>query len=331
MALEITNRQPTNAFEPVPVAVLLPGCVPRIDLYYQLQNHPIPVLYRSRSLPFTKRESQELARHQITRLWIHKQDVPIFEQYIQHYFSNIVQDQNVPLETKCSMSYGLTTQMMRRLFESEDPSRVIVEAGKIVTGIIEVIFSDPRAAHQFITIAAQDYELYTHSVNVCLYGLALAKKVLGLSNQEALTKIGPALLLHDIGKLRISRDILTKTKPLTLEEWDEIKMHPIYGVDMVKEIMNLTPEIESVILQHHERLDGSGYPYGLQRREISTYAKIAALVNRFDSLTTHRVFRKRVSSYEAFQIIQCEVPDRYDEIFFREFVYLFLPPEEYSP
>lgn len=106
--------------------------------------------------------------------------------------------------------------------------------------------------------------------------------------------------LHDVGKVRIPSEILNKAGPLTAKEWRIMKLHPVFGRDMVMDLNQycLTGACK-VIEHHHERYNGSGYPYGLWKREIHNGANIVAVVDAFDAMTTDRVYRKARSVDEA--------------------------------
>jgi len=126
----------------------------------------------------------------------------------------------------------------------------------------------------------------------------------------------------------VPKEILQKDGSLTPEEWEIMYRHPSTGLEMVKEIVDVTQETETIILHHHERLDGSGYPFGLKGPKISIAARICAIADVFDAINTRRPFRERKPSFDALKTMQKELPHRLDENLYREFVYLFLAPQE---
>lgn len=121
-------------------------------------------------------------------------------------------------------------------------------------------------------------------------------------NYESLEKLTLAAMLHDIGKVKIPANILNKPGKLTSKEYDIVKKHPVYGFEMIHKLAN--PSIANIILQHHERLDGSGYPYGLYENQILIEAKIIAISDSFDAMTEDRVYRKGSPPHVAFQEIE---------------------------
>ncbi|MDX9755311.1 MAG: HD domain-containing phosphohydrolase, partial [bacterium] len=165
-----------------------------------------------------------------------------------------------------------------------------------------------------------------HAVHVCMLGVALAKRALGISKEEALHRFGPGLLLHDLGLTEMPKDLYERYDPLNPILESEFRRHPEAGLALVQEFMDLTPESESIILHHHERLDGSGFPMGIAGDELSDGAKICAIVDTFDLLNTRTRYRERLPSFEALKAMKRGVPWQLDESLFHEFVRIFLPP-----
>ncbi len=316
----------SKPFHPIQVKALQEGRVPPLDLYILREGDEAPVLFLSRSLPFDRRVSRNLAQSEIQILFIREEDLEIFDEYLNRNIASIIRDPNISVHSRCAITYDLSLELMKRVYESADPVQVAKSSQGVLQNIIEVIFANPDAAHSFITLTSEDYELYSHSINACLYGMALARLALDITKEEALTRFGPGFLLHDIGKLSIPHDILMKPGSLTEKEWDQVRLHPQKGLEMVEKIMPVTEETQAMILYHHERLDGSGYPLGLRGSEIPIAARICGIVDAFDALSTNRPFQERKKTFEAFSVLkQEEVPHRLDENFFRDFVRVFHP------
>jgi putative nucleotidyltransferase with HDIG domain len=136
----------------------------------------------------------------------------------------------------------------------------------------------------------QEKDVYTHGhgERVTDYAIKIANK-LNLS-KEKIENIGFASLFHDIGKIHVPNEVLNKPGRLTDEEFEYIKKHPTDGVSLVSK--TYYENVAEIIEQHHERLDGSGYPKGLKGDEISTEAKIIAVSDTYDAMTTDRAYRK---------------------------------------
>lgn len=147
-----------------------------------------------------------------------------------------------------------------------------------------------------------DEYTYTHCINVAFYSMLIAKWY-KLSEEEVVNVIQSGLL-HDIGKSKIPLSILNKNGQLTDAEYEIIKQHTILGYELVKDMTDIKQEIKQAILLHHERMDGSGYPYHYSVDRINLYTKIVSLADVFDAMTSERVYKKRSTPFEAFDMFQ---------------------------
>jgi putative nucleotidyltransferase with HDIG domain len=140
-----------------------------------------------------------------------------------------------------------------------------------------------------------------HSQRVVLFTLAIAR-ALGITDRERLRNIEYGALLHDVGKIGVPDAVLHKPGNLTPEERAEMSKHPELGYSMLKDIDFLRPACP-IVLHHHERWDGRGYPHGLQGLGIPEEARIFAIADVFDALTSDRVYHRAMSYTEARTII----------------------------
>jgi putative nucleotidyltransferase with HDIG domain len=149
---------------------------------------------------------------------------------------------------------------------------------------------DATVENLMTALDLRDVETFGHSQTVAKFSEVLAG-ILGIHDGDRLSHIRMGALLHDIGKIAIPDSILKKPGPLSPEEWKKIKLHPVLGFGLIKEI-KLVPEVGQIVLCHHERFDGTGYPKGLARDRIPVEARIFALADALDALTAHRPYRK---------------------------------------
>jgi putative two-component system response regulator len=127
-------------------------------------------------------------------------------------------------------------------------------------------------------------------------------------------------ILHDIGKIHILENVLSKPGPLNEDEWDEMRQHPMIGVEMIKNIPFLAPAMD-VVRSHHERWDGKGYPEGLAGEAIPLSARIVAVADALDAMTTSRYYRPRLTPDEAFHEVQSCRSSQFDPAVVNAFEY----------
>ncbi len=139
----------------------------------------------------------------------------------------------------------------------------------------------------------RDVETFGHSRTVAKYSQVLSQ-ILGIDDPGKLDNIRKGSLLHDVGKIAIPDSILKKPGPLSQEEWLKIRRHPQLGFGLIKEI-KLVEEVGNIILYHHEKYDGTGYPNQLKKYQIPLESRIFALADALDAITSHRPYRRKQS------------------------------------
>jgi putative nucleotidyltransferase with HDIG domain len=159
------------------------------------------------------------------------------------------------------------------------------------------------------TIELKDHYTGEHVENTVKYATEIAK-ALGLSRDET-ELVKQAAMLHDLGKVGISENILLKKSKLTKKEFEEIKKHPQIGADIIRPIQYLR-SIIPFIFYHHERWDGKGYPSGIKREEIPMGARIIALADVYQALTSDRPYRKAYPKKKAIEIIKSGAGTQFD-------------------
>lgn len=153
-------------------------------------------------------------------------------------------------------------------------------------------------------VRSVDEYTYAHSLNVSLL-CSLLGSWLNL-NHKRIEQLSYCGILHDIGKSKVPPEILDKPTPLTEEEFAEIKKHPVAGYKLLENNKQISRDVASAVLMHHEREDGSGYPFGLKSNQIHYYAKILAVVDVYDAMTSNRVYKKRQPPFDVLEMYESE-------------------------
>ncbi len=170
-----------------------------------------------------------------------------------------------------------------------------------VNSVVSEILKTPDVQVSLNDIASTDEYTYTHSVSTMVYALMIARK-LNYSEQK-LTVLGMGTLLHDIGKTLIERDVMFKEGQLSQSEYEYVKMHSLYGYQMLRRITSLPEQVRQIAYMHHERLDGSGYPQGINGDEMNEYIRIVSIADVYDALTTDRCYRKKWPANQAMDFL----------------------------
>jgi HD-GYP domain-containing protein (c-di-GMP phosphodiesterase class II) len=175
----------------------------------------------------------------------------------------------------------------------------------VINGIIDQL-SDSNQEMLLVLTQSQKESSYPgylrhHLVNVCILAINLG---LDLEyDRMKLLELGISALLHDIGMIKVPRAIVNKPSKLLEKEFAEVKKHPGYALDMLKGSKEISEPMKEAIHQHHELLNGEGYPQGLKEDQICEYAKIISLVDIYEALTSPRIYRDKLIPNEALALI----------------------------
>ena len=190
-------------------------------------------------------------------------------------------------------------------------------------GIVEALLN-----RKSITINIQDVKqmedyLYQHSVNVAVLSVLLGMDQ-GLP-EEDLENLAIGALFHDIGYSSVSKSILTKPGPLTSKEMEEVRTHTTQGYQHLKDDVDINSHIRMIVLQHHEWLNGTGYPHGLTAMNIHPLSKIVAIADVYDALTSDRPYRQALPPNEAIEFLLGHANQQLDEDLVKHFIKLIIP------
>jgi len=167
--------------------------------------------------------------------------------------------------------------------------------------IMDDLGSNKDAMIMVMNLFTVDHYLYMHSMNVCVYTTLLGMAH-GYSRDELVT-LGLGALLHDIGKTQIPMQVLLKPDMLSASEFNEVKRHAELGYYLLKDEPNIPILSAHCAFQHHERLDGSGYPRGIKGNDIHDYAKWIGIVDSYDAMTSNRVYRDALLPHQAVEVL----------------------------
>jgi len=236
-----------------------------------------------------------------------------------------IHDESLPPQKKSRLVRQHSITMMKSLLENPTAQN-IKEARKGISEMVNLILADDDTLHYLLDITSHDFYTYTHSVSVGVLGIALAKSLFKNSANHDMQALGVGFFLHDVGKVGIDPSIITKPGKLTPEEMHEMKRHPVLGYKLLHETKQLTEEAKTIVLQHHERIDGSGYPKGLSESGIHIYGRICSIADVYDALTSDRPYRKKMPPFAALKIMQHEMIHHFQKDLFERFVLLFKTP-----
>ncbi len=314
----------SDSYFPISLHSLRIASIPPFDLFLVHKPASPPVLYRNKDLEFTEEVLEKLRQNDVQNLYVPRHQREDYFSYSSKMVSQTVKDPSVTVERKTRVVYDTTSTIMEDLFVSPRSNVRIQQAKETINDAIELMTNDEEATRKMMFLTCHDYYTYTHSVNVTIFATALMQRVLPhIGGEHDYKVIGEGFLLHDIGKSAIPPAVINKPGKLDEEEWRLMRRHPQIGQEILNSTRHGDPIIDSIVLQHHEKMNGKGYPHGLKSEEIHPYARICALADVFDAITTVRSYRDPLPTAEALRIMRDEMEDHFDWDYFNEFVKLF--------
>jgi HD-GYP domain-containing protein (c-di-GMP phosphodiesterase class II) len=193
----------------------------------------------------------------------------------------------------------------------------VADVGLLVEEISSSVLRHPHALISLSRLKTSDEYTYMHSVAVCALMVALARRM-NLS-EEQVREAGVAGLMHDVGKMMIDPEILNKPGRLTTEEFAAMKYHPEAGLKILQDSNQVNATVLDVCLHHHEKFDGSGYPHGLAGEQISLFARMGAVCDVYDAVTSDRPYKKGWGAANSIREM-AKWKGHFDEKIFQTFV-----------
>ena len=196
------------------------------------------------------------------------------------------------------------------------PSAIVESLNDVAGAMVDDLLDCPDAALALDDLSAFDDYTHRHSVQVTVLGMLIARRVWSTEGwvdfrgrrrhdrlEERMRKLGLGLLVHDVGKLAVPPEILNKPGRLSNEEMAVMKTHAHAGVELLRPA-DLSPIAISVVRDHHERIDGSGYPEGLHGAQVQEFPRIAAVADVYDAVTSERVYKPAAPAYVGVRVIR---------------------------
>ena len=313
------NEEQEEQYFPIILESLVINYLMNFEMYIRMDERY--VLYRGLRLPFRDQDRDRLVSNKVKELYVPEAYRKEYFSYLESHMKILIDDKEVPSDKKANIIYSASTNLVQDVLDDPNTSENIKRTKNLVGSTVNYVVKDKGALYNMMKMSSHDYYTYTHSVHVCTFAVALAR-FMGLDPVD-MNDIGVGSLLHDIGKAGIDPNIITKNGPLNDEEWKIMQSHPTVGVDILREGGHkLSKETISIVHQHHEKMDGSGYPQGLKGEDIHPFGRIACLADCFDAMTTNRSYQKARPPFEVLKILQDECLHHYDKDVFAAFIKL---------
>jgi HD-GYP domain-containing protein (c-di-GMP phosphodiesterase class II) len=278
---------PTAGFVPMRPSVLRSIDTAAADLYVQYDRRSTPVLYCRAGSRLDGQHFVELADAGIEQVFVARDDFDRFSSVLLNSLEAYLHQDSVPQTEKFAALQVAVSVEIEHSLRAMDCGRFQAVADKVGRQIVSLLAASDVLPRDLYRIAQHDFCTFTHVTNVASYIVILAEQM-GWRDHETLEQIAAGAMLHDIGKRFIPASILTKAGRLNPDERATYESHPQKGYVEICDRPGLEFAQLMMVYQHHERIDGRGFPVRILGDEIHPWAKLLSVVNVFDVMTTKR-------------------------------------------
>jgi len=248
-------------------------------------------------------------------IYVQAKDYALYAAETEQTINRLLSDPKKAAREKVPLFFSFATERLTEVFR-----RVSEEGGENATLVLpiaeqalDLIQQDWKAAFSLLRLAQTDPQAYAHALNVCLFGLSYVHNFLPGFSECDLKEIALGFLSHDIGELVVSKELLNQRSTLNPLERKIIQQIPLHGVNVLKEAGCDYPLAVDIVMNHHERVDGQGYPRGLFKHRIPLIAQVCAICESFDTMTTPQAYRHGThTAFEALNHMSRERPGQFD-------------------
>jgi HD-GYP domain-containing protein (c-di-GMP phosphodiesterase class II) len=278
------------------------------------------VFYRSSSLSFTARHRKRLLDNNVRVLYIRTADRQQYLQYLEHNLDQVLSNPEVTAPKKARLLYSVSQAVMQDTLEQPRSAAIVPRTRQMAERTVGFVLRSERALGQLARLMTTDYYTYTHSINVCVFGVALARQA-GVDHGD-IRDYAVGALLHDLGKTQIEKTLLTRPGPLSEDEMEVMRGHVAIGEALLREHHGLSDAAMLPVAQHHEKLDGTGYPRGLRGDDLHLFGRITAIADTYDAMTSKRSYQRAFTPFEALKQMREEYREKFDQVLLEQFIRL---------
>ena len=293
------SQKPGGDYASFPVDRLVDNSVTDFDLFLALERHFI--LYSGNGYRWLRAELTELLHAGHQSFLIRSEDLPKAEMYSMVAKLPAI-DKSLPPPERIQAIEQVGAKFAECLYKGELTESCVVKGREVAASLTDCVAEDKSCVKFLSGLSDHDYYTYFHSVRVAAYAVAIATSM-GQKDLAQLREIALGALFHDVGKADIPLTVLNKSGPLTDNEWKLMRSHPEKGHEKVAtSVLSHVPR--EIVLHHHEKRNGAGYPHGLDKGSLLPEVQIATLADIFDALTSSRSYQNKRTRFEALDFIK---------------------------
>ena len=291
-----------SGYMPIQVELLRHIRVTAVDIFIRSDRHRLHALYCRAGFPLEDEKLAALAEGGMSTVYVRTIDFHDFGKHLQECISSSQGNESISHAERFAAKQLAVAADIEDSLRLADCGTFVSVSENVGREITDLIAGSNVRARELFQLARHDFNTFSHITNIASFSVVLAEH-LGINARADLEQIATGAMLHDIGKRLISPTILKKPAPLDSVQRAMIQTHPQRGFEMLNRRAGITVGQLMMIYQHHERVDGSGYPVAVLGEEIHPWAKIMAVLEVFEALTSTRPHRQAYTADEALDYI----------------------------
>lgn len=299
-----TKDDVKEVYVPIAMESIEPVIFPDVALYIKTGSNY--VLYKSNGRDFTLRDHERLASNGVEFIFVSKDDMDVINSHMEASAERLLQGDILTPKAKGKMIYQTSINFVDDIFNNPDKSTDLERTKRLIENLMRYLSDNPDAISSLESVMSHNYHTFVHSLQVASLTLLMHSEAYTLTHGEMLD-VGTGAILHDFGKIFVPQEILNKSGRLSEGEIEILKRHPEEGYVFLQKKAVLSPVSLAIIRLHHERCNGSGYPLGLEGREIPRSAQVTGVADVYCALTTDRNGNKTMAPHIAVQLMRNEM------------------------
>lgn len=293
-------------FIPISLESIEPLIFPDVALYIKSGGNY--VLYKNHGRDFSNHDHERLATHGVEFIFVSKSDMDVITNYMEASAERLLKSDLLNAKAKGKMIYQTSINFVDDIFNNPEKATDLTRTKRLIENLLLFLSDNPDAISSLETVMTHNYYTFVHSLQVASLTLLMHSEAYTLSHDEMLD-VGTGAILHDFGKIFVPQEILNKSGKLSEAEIEVLKRHPEEGYVFLQNKGVLSPVALMIIRLHHERCNGSGYPLGLESRDIPRSAQVTGVADVYCSLTTDNNGNKTMRPHIAVQLMRNQMKE----------------------
>ena len=282
-----------------------------VELYLPTSQADGPVLYRKAGVGLTKPDFKTLESSGVQYVYVRSKDLRRCEALLEARLGDLLKSRDTNTAEKTRIVHQVGTAVARDLIEDPTAPSGVGRAATVVDNVIGFVLENPLVARNMLQMAAHERSTASHMFLVSALAIILGSEVFG-EDYNMLNSLGLAGMMHDLGKLGIDPRILNKATALTAEEALLIQQHPVESVRLLGNDAHASPAVRQMIVQHHEWVNGGGYPIGLFGEDLHPGSRVLSIVDAFHAMIGRRPYRTPMTPPDAVRVLNTQSGRQFD-------------------